>query len=84
MNKSNPLEREAAVNLLFHQLSTVAGKGNLGRVLVICSTNDRLWNAKFDGKDLEDNYLRSFLHAMLSVSNESDFTNLSYSSLRIK
>lgn len=86
MNKSNPLERETAVNPLSHQLSTVwvAGKGNLGRGLVICSTNDRLWNAKFDGKDLEGNYLRSFLHAMLSVSNESDFTNLSYSSLRIK
>lgn len=62
----------------------VAGKGNRGRVPVICSTNDRLWNAKFEGKDLEGDSLRSFLHTMLSVSNKFDFTNLSYTSLRIK
>lgn len=75
MNKSNPLEREAAVNLHFHQLSTVlvASKGNLGTVPIICSTNIRLWNAKLEGKkDLEGNSLRSFLHTMLSVSNELD------------
>lgn len=86
MSKNNPLEREAAVNLHLHQLSTVwvAGKGNLGRVPVICSTNDRLWHAKFEGNYLEGNSLRSFLHTMLSVSNKFDFINLSYSSLRIK